>query len=260
MVAQWQRAKADLRLFKDPRSRAYGVSTTVPEANPKKIRFWTVPSCLPLNQGSEGFCVGYGWSGELAVDPVAIPVHNQFARMLFNKAREIDLDEGRDFGNDGATLLAGAKAAKQLGLISEYRWCFGIDDVRDSLVNKGPIVLGINWYDGMYETETNGLVRVNGGLVGGHCILLTGYWPYVMRRNGQRIGKSSPYGRTVYQWTNSYGIEYGLAGRGYISETDLDRLLKEGAEACVATDIAPTPKANKLVRSFRAVRRELCLK
>jgi hypothetical protein len=185
--------------------------------------------------------VGFGWSAELAVHPVSLNVSTQFARNVYLGAREIDRQAGYNFP-EGATVLAGAKYAQAQGWISEYRWAFGIDDVIDTLVGKGPIVLGVNWYDGMYATERDGRVRINGPLMGGHCILATGYWP-----------NHPVWGGNWIQWVNSWGPMYGIRGVGYIRDTDLARLLQEDGEACVATDIAPViryPWWHKVLRAM----------
>ena len=234
-MQQFQRPKVDARLFKDHRSRAYGIRPALPPvtAARREKTLWLPPpkSSLPLDQGSEGECVGFGWAAELQVPPVEIPVHNQFARNFYAGARSIDREEGRIYQESGATVLAGAKLAKRMGWISEYRWCFGMEDLIDTLCNKGPVVLGINWYAGMYSTDVAGRVWVNGELVGGHCILCIGYWP-----NHPQFGNCFPL-------LNSWGKSWGNAGIGYLTETDMRRLLiHEQGEACIPTDIAPKPK------------------
>jgi hypothetical protein len=126
---------------------------------------------------------------------------------------------------DGASVLAGAKVAKATGMVSQYRWAFGIDDVVDTLIQRGPVVLGLNWYESMYETDRQGRVTVSGALVGGHCITAFGFHP-----------KHPIFGPCV-RWMNSWGPSYGLGGVGYITVPDLTRLLKENGEACIPTDV-----------------------
>lgn len=235
-----KRPLLDRRVRFDDRSRAFSVRPFV-EGIPRRKQLWTIPDPLPLNQGTEGACVGFGWSAELAVDPIAYRVTDQFARTIYEGAREIDRQAGYNFP-EGATVLAGAKFAKQQGWIREYRWAFGINDVIDTLVSKGPVVLGVNWYDGMYATEPDGRVRINGPLVGGHCILATGYYP-----------AHPVWGGNWIQWVNSWGPSYGVRGVGYIRDTDLDRLLREDGEACVAMDIAPTNRVPWWQKAIRAL-------
>lgn len=219
----------------DDRSRDHAIRPFLGSVTRKK-QIWTMPGNFPLNQGREGACVGFGWAAELACDPVRIPATQDFASLLYQSARDEDAKTGYRYP-DGASVLGGAQACKNRGYISGYRWAFGIDDVIDTLVAKGPVVLGINWYDGMYETAQDGLVIVNGPCVGGHCILATGYWP------------NHPVFHTdVIQWTNSWGANYGENGKGYIRVSDLDMLLQQQGEACIATDVAPQPKRPWWVR------------
>ena len=223
--------KMDAILWKDERSRSYGVRRRLTAGGPPKKTIWLPPSrsSLPLDQGNEGACVGFGWSGELQVPPVEIPVHNQFAQNFYLGARDIDRRDGRIFP-EGATILAGAKHARRMGWISEYEWCFGMLDLQDTVTTRGPVVLGIPWKSGMYQTDTDGRVWVNGETVGGHCILCIGYWP------------AHPLFRDCYVLLNSWGKSWGLNGIGYITENDLRRLLiDEQGEACIARDIAPVP-------------------
>lgn len=219
----------------DPRSLKYLVRNrlTVTEIVP---RFWT-PGAV-LDQGYEGACVGFGWTGELIAKPrphtVSPERGNQYARDYYYRCKEIDEWEGVDY--EGTSVLAGAKVAKELGYITEYRWATSITDVRDSVIQEGPVVIGIPWLSGMYETRRSGLVEVTGDEVGGHCILLTGYHPRM------RIVGEDWYSRyEVFRWRNSWGTGYGKSGSGLIRAEDLRDLLSGWGEACV-------PIGRKIVR------------
>jgi hypothetical protein len=185
-----------------------------------------------LDQGSEGACVGFGWTAELLAKPFS-PLSQPSAEVGQNKALEIyraakgiDEWEGEDYS--GTSVLAGAKVVKASGYIGGYRWCFGIEDVRDAVLNLGPVVIGIPWYEDMYTTRPSGLVKVGGPVVGGHCITLTGYHPAMILD-----GKVRP----VFRWRNSWGLGYGIKGSGFIEYGDLAALLKgTGGEACVPLD------------------------
>lgn len=246
----FQRPKCDAQFFKDPRSIPYGIRMLVPEQpEADKAQFWFIPKTLPINQLAEGACVGFGWAGELAVHPIEIPVWNGFAKGLYQGAVNIDKAEGRFF-EDGATIIAGAKAAKKAGHISGYHACFGMKEFTDALRVKGPVVLGIPWYDGMYQTEESGLIRVSGALAGGHCLLATGYIPKsimykraVTRADQMAQALVKAFGTSLYQVLNSWGPDFGLNGVGYVREPDMERLLiQEKGEAYIATDIRPAPK------------------
>ncbi len=202
-----------------------------------------VESCLVYNlhvEGDESYvanglgvhnCVGFGWTGQMAVGPIFNRGSNTYAQAYYMAARRIDRREGRNWP-EGASVLAGAKVAKSRGLISGYKWAFGIEDVIDTLCAKGPVVLGINWYESMYETDFVGKVQVNGALVGGHCILATGY-----------IQNHPEFGGDWIQWLNSWGPHYGVRGVGFIRVRDLDMLLKQGGEAVIANEVSPRIQA-----------------
>jgi hypothetical protein len=221
----------------DPRSLNFPIRTAIGATVERRKRFWR-PSNLRLDQGSEGACVGFGWTAELIAEPMAVKLgdlsaSNRFARELYWQAQRIDEWPGENY--EGTSVLAGAKTTRDGGYISGYRWAFGIDDVIDTLCSSaarggGPVVIGIPWFDGMYETRPSGLVEVSGHIVGGHCITLTGYHP------GIRLWREGWTKRfEVVKWRNSWGKDYGVNGDGYVKVEDLAMLLsgRYGAEACV---------------------------
>lgn len=192
----------------------------------RRKRVWTARS-EPLDQGPDGACVGFSWSHELAATPVKREVDYRSAMRLYERARGFDRAAGNHWAA-GASVLAGAKACRADGLISSYYWAFGIDDVIDALVAKGPVVLGINWYDGMFGTDQNGLISVTGNFAGGHAILAHGYWP-----------RHPKIGEDVIVVQQSWGRGYGLNGRAFFRTSELARLLSESGEACVPRDKRP---------------------
>lgn len=182
----------------------------------------------PLDQLAEGACVGFGITHELLASPVPVNLERvkvdvprdptQFARFLYNRAKMIDEWEGIDY--EGTSVRAGFLASSVIGLIKEFRWAFGLQDVKDTILVKGPVVFGINWYSGMYEAP-RGVLRVTGDLVGGHCLI--------------GVGRDSHDGQRGTILQNSWGPDWGNNGLAWISDHDLDRLLHEQGEACVPT-------------------------
>lgn len=200
----------------DPRSRGFPAVTSEVRAKPPRSYRWGVRAAPVLDQGREGACVGFGWSAELAARPVEVSgVSDGFALSLYRDAQAVDRREGRHFP-DGATVLAGAKACSQLGFIGGYRWAFGLDEVVLTLGYRGPVVLGIDWYESMYEPAGD-TITVGGRLAGGHCILARG-----VDVKGQRV-----------LLRNSWGPGWGKHGDAWISMGDLDRLLRARGEACI---------------------------
>lgn len=219
--------KFDWRPRFDPRSRNYGISTLLGSVADEP-RTWT-PGVV-LDQGSEGACVGFGWTGELLASPRPYPVSplvaNAYALGVYRAAKQIDEWEGDAYS--GTSVLAGAKVIANTGAITEYRWAFSIDEVRDAVVAEGPVVIGIPWLSGMYDTRPSGLVDVSGQIVGGHCILITGYHPHMRIKGEGWLAR-----HRVFRWRNSWGPGYGINGSGLIRYDDLAGLLAQQGEACV---------------------------
>ena len=211
----------------DSNSRKYAVRSVLKQRNiEKKPTLWQ--EGIVLDQGSEGACVGFAWTGELLAEPEAPKTQpsfnyaNSLAISFYNEAKTIDQWPGENY--EGTSVLAGAKVMQKAGFIGEYRWCFGIDDVRDAVISEGPVVVGVPWFDGMYHTLPSGLVKLSGKSTGGHAILITGYHPKLMI--GNRVEE-------VFRWRNSWGTDYGINGSGWIKYKDLEKLLSENGEACV---------------------------
>lgn len=221
-------ARLDWRSQHDERSRVYPIRTLVGAVD-ERPRTWRTGDVL--DQGSEGACVGFGWTAELLASPRPDPYTtaeraNEYALALYRRAQQLDAWEGESY--DGTSVLAGALAVRERGLIDEFRWCFSVEDVRDAVIASGPVVIGIPWHSQMYGTRASGLVEVGGSLVGGHCIVITGYHP------SMRIPGEDYHARfRVFRWRNSWSSSYGVNGDGFIRYEDLRDLLAEHGEACV---------------------------
>jgi len=198
-----------------------------------RSRYW-VPGSVVTNQGSEGACVGHGVVNEAMASPVrVIPgrrwttlLHrdveaNNVAATVYSRAKEIDEWEGVDY--DGTSVRAGMLVGRERGWWEGFRWALNMGELRAAL-EEGPVVIGVEWREGMYDTWIDGQVRVTGSTVGWHCLLVTGYAP---SWNG--------WGRPYYRWRNSWGPSYGRNGSAYIHADDLNSILfKAGGEAAVA--------------------------
>lgn len=220
------RPKLDVQFFKDERSREYGTRSLIGRTAYFK-RVWTTRK-EPLDQGNDGHCVGFSSAGLLAAKPQGYEVTDATGHKVFYAAQAVDRSEGRNF-SEGATVLAGMKACQRAKYFSKYGWCFGVDDVLAWIVRRGPVILGINWYDDMFETSSDGLITVGGPLAGGHAILANGFWP------------TSPKFGDVVVLTNSWGKVWGVNGRGYLPVESLSRLLKEDGEAATPTELPVHP-------------------
>jgi Papain family cysteine protease len=229
----------DYRPRLDDRSRAYRVTAPAVDLGARS-RYWT-PGAVVTDQGEEGACVGHGVVNEWMASPVrgnpvkafggaplnAQQAADQLAYRAYRDAQRIDEWEGEQY--DGTSVLAGMKIGQQRGWWSGYRWAFNMTELRAAL-EDGPLVIGVEWREGMYEADGGALYPV-GRVVGGHCILVTGYTP--RRRVGTCTGPA-------YRLRNSWGAEWGIRGTAYIAADSLNAILfRAGGEAAVPTGRTP---------------------
>ncbi|HEV2125529.1 MAG TPA: C1 family peptidase, partial [Chloroflexota bacterium] len=180
--------------------------------------------CGPhLNQGAEGACVGFAFAHELAARPVPVAdVTNEMARSIYFDAQRIDPWPGGAYPGasptyEGTSVLAGVQIVQRMGRIPEYRWAFGADELAAAVSWNGPAVIGVDWMEGMFDTDANGYVHPTGAVLGGHAILVHGYNVSARR----------------FQLRNSWGSRWGKNGGCYLSHADMQNLLsRQWADAC----------------------------
>lgn len=197
-----------------PRSYTWSVGAGAVEAYPD--------SQLVLDQGQEGACVGFSFAHEWAAKPQVIKrVNEQTAQGIYRYAQQNDEWPGEDYS--GTSVLAGAKAGVQRGVYMSYTWSKSAAELAVIVSRKGPVVLGIAWYESMY-VPIDGLLRLEGGIVGGHAILCRGY----------------SVSRQAFMLHNSWGRGWGKNGTAWLSQTDLQTLLDQDGEACLPLRTAYT--------------------
>jgi hypothetical protein len=203
----------------DERSRQYPVMATVDKSFP---RSYTWRCDVVLDQGREGACVGFALAHELAARPkVFTGITNSEGLRIYHAAQKIDPWPGGAYPGaspryDGTSVLAGVKILAREGKIAEYRWAFGVDDLAVAVSRKGPAVLGVPWYSGMYEPRDGKLV-IEGSVVGGHAILCHSF-------NAKR---------REFKVHNSWGPDWGKEGEAVVSWETMSRLLAEDGEAVI---------------------------
>lgn len=203
----------------DTKSFAFSIVDVIEPEQSSKPRSYTWSVNKWLDQQNEGACVGFSWSHELVARPVKYgKVDDNFARTIYREAQKVDEWPGSSY--EGTSVLAGAKVIKALGHIKEYRWAFRLTDLILAVGYKGPAVLGINWYEGMFEPDENGFVHVSGDIAGGHAILC--YRVNVKQKE--------------FSLWNSWGPSWGQNGTCKVSFADMERLLNEQGEACIPVD------------------------
>jgi hypothetical protein len=226
----------------DERSRGYSIRSLVPSGTVRRRnKIWKLGPIL--DQASEGACVGFGWTAEALANPIGVNLENMlvevprgpdgFARHVYRAAQKIDEWEGEAY--EGTSVLAGAKVMNQLHLLRSYHWAFDIEAVADAVIARGPVVIGIPWYSGMYEAP-GGILTPRGYLVGGHCLVVVGYVKAggkVFTPKGNLLQNNTDEDTLVLQ--NSWGSDWGIDGLALIRKTDLKNLLADHGEACIPT-------------------------
>lgn len=178
-----------------------------------------------LDQGSEGACVGFGWAHELACYPAVVPgIDYSYAReKVYWAAQRRDQWGGGAYPGaapfmEGTSVLAGAEVVHQeLHLIGGYDWFLTLDEL---ILGAGytPIVMGTDWYGGMFDTDANGFVHITGSVEGGHCWLVRGI----------------SLKKRAFLARNSWGSNWGINGDFWISFDDMGQLIDAYGEACAA--------------------------
>jgi hypothetical protein len=210
----------------DPRSDEFPMRRLLSHPVPPKPRSYTwsvgegavaaYPTTqLVLDQGQEGACVGFSFAHEYAAKPQIVKdVDKWTAHSIYRWAQDNDEWPGSDYS--GTSVLAGAKAGVDRGVYKSYAWSHSAAELAVVVSRKGPVVLGIDWYRGMYDTM-NGYIEVAGDIVGGHAILCRGY----------------STNRHAFLLHNSWGWDWGVNGTAWLRESDLQILLNQGGEACL---------------------------
>lgn len=208
----------------DDRSKDFPVSAAPRVADqpfPTVGRGWSVRHWL--NQRSTPHCVSFSWHHEALALPARAVFESddaatQIAHNRYFEMQKLDEWAGEDY--DGTSVLAGAKFMKNQGYFDSYRWCFELRDIIMALAYEGPVVMGTNWYEGMYDPDSDGFIHVEGDNVGGHAWLIPSF---------------SVKHKFVRIW-NSWGDDWGDRGRAKISWDDLEKLLINDGEGCVPID------------------------
>ncbi len=172
------------------------------------------------DQGSTSQCVAYAWTAWLEDGPVLQPGKPSptFMAELYAECQRSDEWEGQDY--DGTSVRAGAKVLQSRGLIESYLWGTDLDTVVDTVLTLGPVVMGTNWTEAMFTPDAQGVIRYRGSVVGGHAWKVDG----VNRRTGMARAKQS------------WGRDWGLRGGFWVPFEDLERLIVEDGEACLAIE------------------------
>jgi hypothetical protein len=174
-----------------------------------------------------GSCTGNTGVDLLGTDPFFNTVGSQLALQLrdsrnaehyaidlYAQASKLDGVDG-DWPpvDGGSTGLAIAKALVARGLFDTYLHPFGLTPLLTALQSQ-PVMVGMNWYESMFEPRANGTMEVRGEIAGGHEILFDAV--YMEQR--------------MIRFPNHWTAEWGDAGYGFLTFDQVDRLLGEDGD------------------------------
>lgn len=192
-----------------------------PTLSERTSRYWNASGWWG-DQSSTSECVGYSWAHwvedgpvtQKGVAPIILP------NTIYTEAQKIDEWQGENY--DGTSVRAGAKVLQDKGFIESYLWAWDVQTIIQALLEKGPVVVGTAWYyDMFFPNKDTNIITFSGNMMGGHAYLL----------NGVNVNKK------LLRIKNSWGREWGNKGHAYISFDDMDKLIRDQGEACLALEI-----------------------
>lgn len=210
----------DWKINLDPRSLNYKIAKRY-TALKQRSRMWKRDTWL--DQGQEGACTGFGGGHAMATTPRRHKpqVTNEDARGYYHGAQRNDEWPGENYSGSSVTGLM--KYLKSIGLVLTYLWATTMDELIHAVGYLGPVVIGVDWYEGMEDVDADGFIHKTGAKVGGHCLLI----------GGVDIKKQAFF---LY---NSWGKDWGVQGGCWISFADMAALMADGGEFAVITKAKP---------------------
>ena len=189
-----------------------------------------------LDQGQVGSCTGNAATGALGTSPdydaiksllaAGLNLDEAEALNLYSAAETIDGDGPYPPNDNGSSGLSVAKAALAAGLISAYKHITSLAAAQTE-IQTGPFIVGSNWFTGMDTPSANGVVTATGTVRGGHEYECIGY----------------DATQDLWEFVNSWGTSYGVAGHFFYSSATFSKLLAEDGDATVLLPLAvPSPQ------------------
>lgn len=183
---------------------------------------WVYPDD-PLDQKETQHCLGFGMAGFRVNLPTYHCMTNDDAHAYYYMAKAL---EGDPHGEDGAYARSAAEVLLDLKIIDAYAFAPDIATIKWWLINRSPLMVGTMWLQGMMLPDSNNIVHATGSLCGGHFYIINEW------TENNYIGIQ-----------NSWGDDWGIHGKAYISQADFEKLFTYYGEAitCVELEDAVVP-------------------
>ena len=202
----------------DQRSRNFPI---LAKSEDRPLRSYTWRCREHFDQGVEGACVAYALGHELNARAAEVQgITDNFLReRVYWEAQRNDPWPGGSYPGaspfyEGTSVLAGIKAIQKLGLFEGYRWAFSTQEALLGIGYHGPAVIGVPWFSGMFNPDSEGYIHPTGFVAGGHAVLVRG-----VNVRKERV--------TI---RNSWGQGWGINGDCYMSFSDFDKVLQMNGE------------------------------
>ncbi|MFH1868129.1 MAG: C1 family peptidase [Candidatus Omnitrophota bacterium] len=232
---------------------------------PKKIDY--TPKLSPVrDQGQEGTCVGFAAASGMKEYQELLDYSKLVMlspRFVYSECKKIDnMPE-----EEGTTIRAAMKVLEVKGICQEKFWPYiplqktrarkgavsdakkfriltyarilDLNELRLTLANKGPCVIGVEVFEGMMRTKA-GLVpmpKKNEAALGGHAICPVGY--------DDKKG--------LIKFKNSWSVEWGKRGYGFLPYAYIESYMMDAWSSVDIDDPSPLTLASILNYKERAL-------
>jgi len=190
-----------------------------PAPSPTGDKIWADQEPI-LDQGQTPHCVGFDgaqWGNTLPVDD---HYTNEDGHAIYYDCKVLD---GQPKVENGTSVHSLARVLKNRGRLSAYAWAGDVTTISDWLRTKGPIMAGTDWHNNMFNPDSNGIIKLGGGIAGGHGYLLAGV---------ETFGSA-----LYYRIRNSWSANWGMKGEARILVSDFATLLSSNGEALAALEL-----------------------
>lgn len=214
----WKKAPVD--------TRDWNLRNFIPPAKEEvsiKVMHWSFIG-KSLTQGYTGHCCGFGDANFLINNPINTPCTNEDGHKFYYMCKVIDGEPGNE---EGSNIRSAAKVLQQIGRIKNYAFANDFETINWWLLNKGPLIVGTVWYEGMDMPDEYNVVHPIGAVRGGHCYIINGL------------------DETYYYAQNSWGEGWGNNGAFRILIPDFIKIFTAAGDAISAVEVG-TEEVKKL--------------